>query len=65
MIYALPAQEYLISISLFRDKITLVGFKSPKSGFNTSPSDRDYSRFQSVLLVKQITIIGNDMCFRR
>ena len=26
------------------------------------PADHDYCRFLSVLLVDQITVIGNDMC---
>ena len=29
---------------------------------NTDPADHDYSRFYSVLLVNQSTVIGNEMC---
>ena len=29
---------------------------------NSYPADRDYCRFHSVLLVDQITVIGNEMC---
>ena len=30
--------------------------------FNPYPADHDYCRFLSVLLVGQITVIGNEMC---
>ena len=30
--------------------------------YNPYPADHDYCRFQYVLLVDQITIIGNEMC---
>ena len=31
-------------------------------GVNCYPADRDYWHFQSVLLVDQSTVIGNEMC---
>ena len=31
--------------------------------FNPYPADHDYCRFKSVLLVDEITVIGNEMCF--
>ena len=30
--------------------------------YNPYPADHDYCRFQSVLLVDHITVIGNEMC---
>ena len=32
------------------------------NNINPYPADHDYCRFQSVLLVDQITVIGNEMC---
>ena len=53
----------MVDYRVYRNLRTILRIRvTKKLHVNPYPADLDYCRFYSVLLVEQITVIGNEMC---